>query len=704
MMFYITIFFVLCIRLTQQATSSFINVQNRRLTLNGQDYLYVGTNFWYGANLGSTGPGGNRTRLLRELDHLHSLGVDNLRIQAGSEGPNTEPWRIVPSMQPDPGRYDENVLEGLDFLLYEMGQRNMRAVMCLNNFWHWSGGYAQYIVWAGGANSIPYPGDYDAFERFSARFYELPAAVQLFNNHIQFIMKRTNKYNNLPYVEDATIMSWELANEPRRLNLSWVNATACSIKQLAPKQLVTTGVEGNISSNNFSNDHASPCIDYATFHLWVQNWNIYDPKNASDTFPSALEFARKYIEYHVAYKEKPVVLEEFGISRDNDDHSATAPITIRDKYYQAIFQWARAYRIPVNFWAYGGEGRPRLPRANWTQGDDFIGDPPHEPQGWYSVYDTDESTLEIIHRFASGFLFSFHLKAMNLTQLTIDPSLIVWNISTIVLTTLGIVLATLFLITILIDKKSKKNPIMVLVANSCLSSIVFGIDMLVCFLIALNNDLKEIRTEDSLCKLRAYIAYSACGVFDYSFFVQALYRYNAIIHPKRTNWQSLQNQLVIIASTWILGFLVPSVFLFTTEIVYNIDNQVCQIPLRISTSSIYLSFCIYLIPLLLITGMYLKLIRHVKRKRIRIIQTRMFIRAQRELEIVKRILIHVFILMGVGCVYASLLFISIFRDLPKYHFRIAYIFGSTSFLFVMISIFQFNPLLKQSIINKLLHK
>ena len=207
MMFYITIFFTVCIRLTQQATSSFINVQNRRLTLNGQDYLYVGTNFWYGANLGSTGPGGNRTRLLRELDHLHSLGVDNLRIQAGSEGPNTEPWRIVPSMQPEPGRYDENVLEGLDFLLYEMGQRNMRAVMCLNNFWHWSGGYAQYIVWAGGASSIPYPGDYDAFELFSARFYELPAAVQLFNNHIQFIMKRTNKYNNLPYVEDSTIVS-----------------------------------------------------------------------------------------------------------------------------------------------------------------------------------------------------------------------------------------------------------------------------------------------------------------------------------------------------------------------------------------------------------------------------------------------------------------------------------------------------------------
>ncbi len=87
--------------------------------------------------------------------------------------------------------------------------------------------------------------------------------------------------------------------------------------------------------------------------------------------------------------------------RDDDDHSPTASVTVRDKYYQAVFQAAREHRVPVNFWAYGGEGRPRSPRANWTQGDNFIGDPPHEPQGWYSVYNTDQSTLEIIRQFAS---------------------------------------------------------------------------------------------------------------------------------------------------------------------------------------------------------------------------------------------------------------------------------------------------------------
>ena len=110
-------------------------------------------------------------------------------------------------------------------------------------------------------------------------------------------------------------MSWELANEPRRLNTSWLNQTACLIKSLDSVHLVTTGVEGNISSTNFSNDHSSNCIDYATFHLWVQNWEIYDPMHPSETLPEAIDFAKKYIDYHVKYTKKPVVLEEFGISR-----------------------------------------------------------------------------------------------------------------------------------------------------------------------------------------------------------------------------------------------------------------------------------------------------------------------------------------------------------------------------------------------------
>jgi mannan endo-1,4-beta-mannosidase len=105
--------------------------------------------------------------------------------------------------------------------------------------------------------------------------------------------------------------------------------------------------------------------------------------------------------------DMPIVLEEFGISRDNNSHDPKSSANIRDKYYAAIFD--DVYRRmmdskgPVagcNFWAWGGEGRPAIAGGLWKPGDDFIGDPPHEPQGWYSVYDTDSSTIKIIQEYA----------------------------------------------------------------------------------------------------------------------------------------------------------------------------------------------------------------------------------------------------------------------------------------------------------------
>jgi mannan endo-1,4-beta-mannosidase len=56
--------------------------------------------------------------------------------------------------------------------------------------------------------------------------------------------------------------------------------------------------------------------------------------------------------------------------------------------------------VGCNFWAYGGSGRPSSPKSVWYPGDDLIGDPPHEFQGWYSVYDIDKSTLDLIQAYS----------------------------------------------------------------------------------------------------------------------------------------------------------------------------------------------------------------------------------------------------------------------------------------------------------------
>lgn len=120
-----------------QEGSNFVRVENGHFLRNGKPYYYVGTNFWYGAILGSEGQGGNRQRLCRELDSLKSLGIDNLRILVGSDGERGVSAKVEPTLQVAPGVYNDTIFAGLDYLLAEMSKRDMLAVLYLNNSWEW---------------------------------------------------------------------------------------------------------------------------------------------------------------------------------------------------------------------------------------------------------------------------------------------------------------------------------------------------------------------------------------------------------------------------------------------------------------------------------------------------------------------------------------------------------------------------------------
>lgn len=417
----IVICFITCLFFSCTKKDVFVKVKGTGFTIADKPYYFLGTNFWYGANLGE----GNRERLIRELDRLKNLGINNLRIMGGSEGPDNAPYRMLPSMQTSPGVYNTKVMEGLDFLLDEMKKRDMYAVMCMNNFWNWSGGVGQYMVWTKSAVSIPHPpphpgGDWNVYQQFAAKFYSDPEAVKLFNNHIQYVINRENSISGIKYKDDPTIMAWELANEPRGINniedyRKWVNETCALIKSLDSNHLVTLGSEGRTSSEHSGVDpeldHASKDVDYLTIHIWVQNWSIYDPAKSDSTLPVSIDYAMKYIKDHAAIAQKlnkPLVLEEFGISRDGNSHDPSSSTVIRDKYYSALFEevYERMHdQNPVvagcNFWAWAGEGRPTTPEGYWKVSDDFIGDPPHEPQGWYSVYDSDTTTNKIILEYST---------------------------------------------------------------------------------------------------------------------------------------------------------------------------------------------------------------------------------------------------------------------------------------------------------------
>lgn len=133
---------------TNAQEPGFVTVMDGQFVLDGKPYTFAGVNFWMGMHLGIDGPDGNRERLTAELDHLKALGLTNLRVMASAEGANTEPNRILPALMVEPGVYDDAVFDGLNWLITEIGQRDMHTVMVHNNYWQWSGGMAQYIAWA----------------------------------------------------------------------------------------------------------------------------------------------------------------------------------------------------------------------------------------------------------------------------------------------------------------------------------------------------------------------------------------------------------------------------------------------------------------------------------------------------------------------------------------------------------------------------
>jgi len=400
----------------QTDKSKFVTVDNGHFMKDGKPYYYVGTNFWYGAILGSEGQGGDRKRLVKELDFMKKIGIDNLRILVGSDGERGVTTKVEPTLQIKPGVYNDTILAGLDFLLQEMGKRNMVAVLYLNNSWEWSGGYGFYLEHAG-AGKQPRPNEdgYTAFMKAMSKYATNTKAHELFYDYVRFILGRTNRYTGLKYSEDPAIMSWQIGNEPRAFDKAvlpdfekWLAEASALIRSLDPNHLISIGSEGSWGCENDWGCYERICadrnIDYCNIHLWPYNWSWARKDHLIEDLPNAKANTKDYIDRHLeicARLKKPLVMEEFGYPRDDFKFSLGTPTKGRDGFYKYVFSLVvdnaeqGGYFAGCNFWGWGGFAKPKH-ELQWQVGDDYTGDPAQEQQGLNSVFSGDKSTLKVI--------------------------------------------------------------------------------------------------------------------------------------------------------------------------------------------------------------------------------------------------------------------------------------------------------------------
>ena len=254
-----------------------------------------------------------------------------------------------------------------------------------------------------------------------SKFYSCTECQKDFWNFITMILKHKNKITGKKYVDEPAIMAWEIANEPRPMRpyaidtyKKFLSKTAALIKKADTNHLLTLGTEGYMGTESmdvFKAIHQDKNIDYATIHIWPKNWGWYKDSTFNTDFEQVVNKSIRYINDHdtVMMKiGKPLVVEEFGMPRDEFSFSPSSTVSNRNKYFESILKTlfkntkSASTIAGINFWAFAGFGKPAANETPyWKEGDDLLGDPPMEEQGLNGVFSGDVSTWKLIKKYAS---------------------------------------------------------------------------------------------------------------------------------------------------------------------------------------------------------------------------------------------------------------------------------------------------------------
>ncbi|KAG5566411.1 hypothetical protein RHGRI_002103 [Rhododendron griersonianum] len=169
---------------------------------------------------------------------------------------------------------------------------------------------------------------------------------------LQAVLTRVNSITGIAYKDDPTIFAWELMNEPRcqtagfseRPIQDWIREMATHVKYIDGNHLLEIGLEGfygesrkqnnpgnQVVGTDFISNNQIPGIDFATIHLYPEQWMQGSKKEEQSAF------VEKWIRTHIADSnsllKKPLLLAEFGKSSKSAGYSVGA----RDEYYQYIY-------------------------------------------------------------------------------------------------------------------------------------------------------------------------------------------------------------------------------------------------------------------------------------------------------------------------------------------------------------------------------
>ncbi|KAL8135625.1 hypothetical protein AgCh_010311 [Apium graveolens] len=304
------------------AQSGFIKSRGVQFILNGSPYYANGFNAYWLMSVASDPS--QRNKVSSIFQEAVSNGLTISRTWAFSDGGNQP-------LQSSPGVYNEQMFQGLDFVIYEARRRGIKLILSLVNNHGDFGGKAQYVKWAREqGQNISSDDD----------FFTNSVVKGFYRNHINTVLSRRNSINGVEYKSDPTVMAWELMNEPRCASDSsgntmqaWITEMASYLKSIDKEHLLEVGLEGfygesapqdkqfNLNfkhGTNFITNNQFAEIDFTTTHSYPDQW-----LQAGANKDSQLSFTSNWINTHIQDSQivlrKPMLVAEFGWNKSRFD-------------------------------------------------------------------------------------------------------------------------------------------------------------------------------------------------------------------------------------------------------------------------------------------------------------------------------------------------------------------------------------------------
>jgi mannan endo-1,4-beta-mannosidase len=310
----------------------FVTTNGTKFQLGGQDFYFQGTNFYRIGILEQH----TEAQVYEAFSRLAAEGIRVVRFWGFACSGSTWGTPLLVSADEHRRIYNEDAFRRIDTALDAARAAGVKVIVPMVNF---EPEYCGMQWW-----TEQVIGNSDKHQ-----FYVDERVKRSYKAHVETFLNRENsiarerRSERLLYKDDPTIMAIEVANEPHtrdnyeierglrpgQLVYDWLAEITAHVRAIDGNHLISTGEEGYKTTHNscqqrcdwhqwihngskgvdFARNLTLPHVDFATVHIYPDNWQI--PAQHIDWVRDHLVADRARIAHA---QNKPIVLEESGFS------------------------------------------------------------------------------------------------------------------------------------------------------------------------------------------------------------------------------------------------------------------------------------------------------------------------------------------------------------------------------------------------------